>query len=236
MPLEVIGAGFGRTGTLSTKAALETLGFAPCYHFVEILQPRPGHNEGHRKAWVDFMKGRSAMDWQWLFGHYTATLDFPTCFFYRELMEAFPDAKVLLTVRDPERWFESFAAMHRALRRIRFAGLYSANVRAIHSIGKRVNRRLGSERIDREAWIAGFERHNREVIETVPAERLLVYEVGQGWEPLCEFLGRPEPAEPYPHLNEGEELQSRVVSAYVMGRKGVFSTDSPADPPERDSR
>ena len=230
MPLEVIGAGFGRTGTLSTKAALETLGYAPCYHFVEILQPRSGYNEGHRKAWVRFMKGRAAMDWRWLFERYDATLDFPTCFFYRELMEAFPEAKVLLTVRDPERWFESFAAMHRALRRIRFAGLYSPNVRAIHSIGKRVNRRLGSERPDREAWIAAFERHNREVVETVPADRLLVYEVGQGWEPLCTFLGRPIPAEPYPHLNEGDALQSRVVSAYVLGQKGVFSTDRPVDP------
>ena len=94
MPLEVIGAGFGRTGTLSTKAALEALGLAPCYHFVEILQPRPGHNEGHRRAWVEFMKGRADMDWRWLFDRYDATLDFPTCFFYRELMEAFPEAKV----------------------------------------------------------------------------------------------------------------------------------------------
>ena len=99
MPLKVIGAGFGRTGTLSMKAAFERLGFDPCYHFVEVIEPRPGYNDGHRKAWVDFMKGRRAIDWHRLFERYEAVLDLPMCLYYRELMEAFPEARVVLTVR-----------------------------------------------------------------------------------------------------------------------------------------
>jgi len=229
MPLKVIGAGFGRTGTLSMKAALEQLGFAPCYHFIEVIEPRAGYNEGHRKAWVDFMKGAAPMDWEWLFERYDAVLDLPMCLFYRELMELYPDAKVLLTVRDADRWFASYSGLFRSLGRMRLGALISPKLRTSLAIGKRVNARLGSTRIDREAWIDAFERHNREVIETVPEQRLLVYEVGQGWEPLCDFLELPVPSGDFPHLNEGEKLASRMIQSHILQKKDVFSTDHLSD-------
>src|SRR5688572_24802300 len=99
--MKVIGAGFGRTGTMSLKAALEELGFGPCYHMVEVLR-RPEHNT----FWLAAQRGE-AVDWQALLGEYNAAVDWPASAFYVELMEAYPQAKVILTIRDAERWYNS---------------------------------------------------------------------------------------------------------------------------------
>ena len=100
MNLKVIGAGFGRTGTMSLKVALEELGFDPCYHMSELFE-----NSSHADLWNAAADGER-VDWEALLGGYAATVDWPGCSFYEELMEAYPDAKVLLSVRDPERWYE----------------------------------------------------------------------------------------------------------------------------------
>jgi len=208
------------------KAAFERLGFDPCYHFIEVMELRAGHNEGHRKAWVDFQKGRREMDWHWLFQRYDAVLDLPMCLYYEEMMEAFPEARVVLTLRDPDRWFDSFSSMSRSLRRMRLATLFSPKLRATITIANTVNDRLfGGPPLDRDVCIRAFEEHNRRVIEAVPSERLLVYEVGQGWEPLCTFLDLPVPDVDFPHLNEGEGLTSRMVQAHILQKKDAFSTD-----------
>lgn len=223
MSLDVIGAGFGRTGTLSMQAALEQLGFAPCYHFTEVIERRPGRNDGHRRAWVDFAKGRRPMDWRWLFQGYRATVDFPMCLYYAELLEAFPEARVVLTVRDPERWFESFDTLAQGLARLRFGRLFAPKLRATMTIFDRLLRRgVFGGRIDRVSCVAAFERHRDAVIRRVPAERLLVYEVREGWGPLCRFLGVPEPSAPFPHLNEGEDLDERMSRALLLGENDVF--------------
>jgi hypothetical protein len=222
--LRVIGAGFGRTGTLSMQAALEQLGFAPCYHYVEVIERRPGRNDGHLRAWVDFARGRRAMDWRWLFASYQAVVDFPMSAFYAELLEAFPDARVVLTVRDPERWFESFDALVRNLRRLRPGRLFAPKLRATATIFEHlVKRRVFGGRLDRAACIEAFERHRREVVRRVPADRLLVYDVGEGWGPLCAFLGVPEPAAAFPHRNEGEELGARMTRSLLLGEDDVFA-------------
>jgi hypothetical protein len=224
MPLDVIGAGFGRTGTLSMQAALEQLGFASCYHFTEVIERRPGRNDGHRRAWVAFAKGRRAMDWRWLFTHYRATVDFPMCLYYSELLEAFPDAKVVLTVRDPDHWFESFDTLVQGLHRLRFGRLFAPKLRATATIFDRLLRQgLFGGRLDRAWCIAAFERHRDEVVRRVPPERLLVYEVKQGWAPLCAFLGVPIPPTPFPHLNEGEDLGARMTRSLLLGEKDVFA-------------
>ena len=101
MTLDVIGAGFGRTGTMSLKVALEELGFGPCYHMSEVF----AHPE-HVELWRAAAQGKE-VDWEQIFGGYRATVDWPACSFYGELMEKYPDAKVILTVRDPQRWYES---------------------------------------------------------------------------------------------------------------------------------
>lgn len=224
MALRVIGAGFGRTGTLSMQAALEQLGFSPCYHFVEVIERRPGRNDGHLRAWVDFAKGRRAMDWRWLFASYQAVVDFPMCGFYAELLAVFPEARVVLTLRDPERWFESFDALVQSLHRLRFGRLFAPRLRATATIFEElVKRRVFGGRLDRASCIEAFERHRREVVRRVPADRLLVYEVKEGWGPLCAFLGVPEPGTPFPHLNEGEDLGARMTRSLLLGEDDVFA-------------
>lgn len=227
MALEVIGAGFGRTGTLSMKAAFEVLGHKPCYHFVEVIEPRPGFNDGHRDAWVAFMRGERSMDWEWLYRAYTATLDLPMCLYYGELMDAFPKAKVVLTVRDPDSWFDSYFKMARMMRAMRLGTLFSPKLRATDRIANVVNDRVfGGPPKDRKIAVAAFERHNQEVMSTVPADRLLVFNVKEGWEPLCEFLGLAVPEVPFPRLNDGETLSWRMIQTHIFQRKNVFSTDA----------
>ncbi len=208
MSLELIGAGFGRTGTLSLKGALESLGLAPCHHMMEVF----AHPET-ADDWYDAALGRE-VDWHELLGGYRACVDWPSCSFWRELSVAFPDAKVLLSVRDPERWYESV-----------YETIYQVISNARRSDDPAVQHRLRmADRIvfhdtfddrfeDRGYAIGVFERHSEEVKKTIPAERLLVYEVGSGWEPICDVLGRDVPQEEFPHLNPRNAFQGMVQAA-----------------------
>jgi hypothetical protein len=248
MALEVIGAGFGRTGTTSLKAALEELGFDPCY---DGLFGKPEHVE----FW-DAARGKS-VDWNELFGGYRATTDWPACSFYEELMQRYPDAKVILTLRDPTRWYESTyntlylrrrIASSPVFRCLRLLGLrqFNANtfllfvLRAGELVGlfrpgmARVawlNDRLiwedtfGGNFEDRQHAIEVFERHNEEVKRGVPVERLLVYEIKEGWGTLCDFLGVEEPDKPFPHLNDTSTfrkvIRRRITLALAAPIAGV---------------
>ena len=223
MNLEVIGAGFGRTGTMSMKAALEELGFGPCYHMRELFE-----HPDHIGQWRAAMR-EEPVDWEFVLGDYRATVDWPGCAFYEELLERNPDAKVILTVRDPHRWYES---TRDTIYRIsgtsysaafRLAGLVMPRARQVNRA-----RRFISELVwegafdgrfgDRGHAIETFERHNEGVKRRVPPERLLVYEVKQGWGPLCDFLGVEAPDEPFPHLNDGEAFRR------WSGRVRLFAT------------
>ena len=209
--LQIIGAGFGRTGTLSLKAALETLGFGPCYHMVEVF----AHPE-HVPMWRSAAAGQS-VDWHRLFKGYRATVDWPSCAFYAQLMDAFPDAKVILSVRDPERWYESARAT--IYRMSNPGGLAGAAMRTVLMLGRLFVPRMRAAPgmineviwqgtfdgrfADREHAIAVYQQHNEEVKRRVPSDKLLVYQLGQGWEPLCAFLGVDVPVDtPFPHLND----------------------------------
>jgi len=155
-----------------------------------------------REHWHGWAVGGQPLDLEAMFADYVACVDAPSCFLWRELMALYPDAKVVLTVRDPERWFSSFAALHRATRWARPLGLVSKRIQQFLEIGDAIiERELGA--VEHDANIETFERHNRVVQASVPAENLLVFEVAQGWGPLCEFLELPIPDEPFPHLNEG---------------------------------
>ena len=199
MSLEVIGAGFGRTGTMSLKVALEELGFGPCYHMSELFE----HPE-HVEWWEAAVRG-DPVHWEGLFYGYQATVDWPGAAFYRELMERYPQAGVILTVRDPERWYES-------ARNTIFSLQGVASSRA-----PKMARDLASQKgfdgdvEDHRHMIEAFEGWNEEVKELVPAQRLLVYEVKEGWDPLCEFLGVEVPkGKPFPHLNDSESFRKMV--------------------------
>ncbi|MQA84958.1 MAG: sulfotransferase family protein [Streptosporangiales bacterium] len=194
--MKVIGAGFGRTGTMSMKVALERLGFGPCYHMIEVID-----NPEHAPKWLAAARGELA-DWDDLLGGYGATVDWPGCSFWVELMEAYPEAKVVLNVRDPERWYQSVdnTFLHN-LRQARAAGLPPPEEMR-HLFELIIDGTFHGRIEDREYAIGVFRRHNERVRQAVPPERLLVYEVGQGWDPLCEFLGAARPDEPFPHLND----------------------------------
>jgi hypothetical protein len=214
--MKVIGAGFGRTGTMSLKVALERLGFGPCYHMTEIF----AHPE-HTGFWLSVWR-REPADWDGVLGNYQATVDWPGCTFYEELMERHPGAKVLLSVRDPDRWYESTRSTiyelsmlleSSPIARLIF-GLISLLVFGGFAGGRSsiVNDMIWQGtfdgRFEDKAYaIEVFERHNEEVKRRVPSERLLVYEVTEGWVPLCEFLGVPEPEETFPHLNDATLLR-----------------------------
>ncbi len=209
MPIKVIGAGFGRTGTLSLKAALEELGYARCYHMTDVLA-----RMDDARVWDAAARGEP-VDWDALFAGYQATVDWPGCSFYRELLGRYPEAKVILTVRDPERWYES---AHQTIYFVRHA--FPAWM-AVAVPRMRAFRRM----LDRVIWdgtfrgrfedgafaIDVFNRHNEQVRRDVPPDRLLEYEVREGWGPLCAFLGFPVPEDkPFPHLNDAAEFRGRI--------------------------
>lgn len=199
MPLDVIGAGLGRTGTTSLKLALERLGFSRCHHMTEIFT----HPET-APLWEAAAEGRP-VDWEVLLAGYRATTDWPACHFYRDLARIYPRAKVILTVRDAESWFRSTQATI-----FRAEHLSKVERRAHGGVIKKVIMPTFQGRLDdREHAIAVYERHNAEVRRTVDPERLLVYDVAQGWEPLCRFLAVPVPSESFPYANTTEEFRSR---------------------------
>jgi hypothetical protein len=205
MSLKLIGAGFGRTGTLSLKFALEQIGFGPCYHMTEVLvaPESPAH-------WVRAADGHP--DWETIFKGFASTVDFPACTFWRELSQFYPQAKVLLSVRDPEKWFESTQETifsERAVNMLK--GIppmkeFMDKVTWIH-FGDRIH--------DKDFMIETFKRHNAEVERTIPKDRLLVYEASQGWEPLCRFLNVAVPDTPFPRVNSREEMATLMASHSV---------------------
>lgn len=207
--MKVIGAGFPRTGTMSTKAALEQLGLGPCYHFVTQFE-RP-QDIAVWQAAADGMP----VDWASLFADFQAAVDWPTSAYYRQLMAVYPDARILLNVRDPEAWYESVLnTVYPAIR----SGL-SAPADSIPGRAGRAMNTAGWEGIfhgrfeDKEYAISVFERWNQEVKDTVPPDRLLVWEVKQGWERLCNFLGVPVPEAPFPRLNDAESFRQQFLTA-----------------------
>lgn len=226
MALKVIGAGFGRTGTESLKAALEQLGFGPCDHMFELIKTT------WRVEHLEKLERGEPADLEALFDGFQSAVDFPYAKYYRELMVAYPDAKVVLTVRDPEAWYESarktiLRKMPTALMPVaRVLGLFSRNARGFPRWYRYVDGAIfrgvfeGRTR-DRAFMIDRFERWSDEVQKTVPPERLLVFQVSEGWEPLCEFLGVPVPDGPFPRSNDGASFEKRTslrgVSKMLVG-------------------
>lgn len=228
----MIGAGFGRTGTKSLQAALEELGFGPCYHMTELFE----HPE-HVRFWEAARRGEP-VGWDDFLGEYEAAVDWPAGAFYEELMEKYPDAKVLLSVRDPERWYESTRSTIYRMRGlasspfapaiVSAAGVFSPTAKhAAHVVRamRRASRVIdgviwegtfGGRFEDRQHAIGVFERHVEEVKRRVPAEKLLVYEVKDGWGPLCAFLGVEVPKrKPFPRSNDMADFRR------TFGRRSV---------------
>lgn len=221
MTIRLIGAGFGRTGTTSIKAALEELGVGKCYHMIEVLT-----HPAHVQFWNAAIAGQPR-DWQRFLADYGAIIDWPGCTFYQELMAAYPDAKVLLTVRDPETWYEStYNTIYRLPRTpaTRVLRLVVPHIRRYFAMNDQLiwQGTFGGKFEDRQQAIAIFQAHNAAVKQAVPAERLLVYDVREGWEPLCNFLGVPVPQDkPFPRLNDTATMQ-RMMRMSIAAMIGIL--------------
>jgi len=226
MALKIIGAGFGRTGTLSTCTALNQLGF-PCYHMFEVLEnPR---NKSHLDFWrhVANTAPGTPHDWEQVFANYTASVDNPASCVWRELMVAYPDAKVLLTLhpKGAEAWYEStidtiyFTETMWQFKVLEFATPFGRKMGDMcHKlIWQRMHQGTMS---DRQKAIAYYHQHILDVKAAVPADRLLVFSADQGWQPLCDFLGVPIPASEFPNVNDRaaikKTLNGMVRGAYVI--------------------
>ncbi len=233
MALKIIGAGYGRTGTLSVYTALNQLGF-PCYHMFEVLENKD--NKTHLDFWRKVANGPAAAqyDWEQVFAKYTAAVDNPASCVWRELLTAYPDAKVLLTVhpRGAEVWYEStmetiyFTEIMWQFKVLKFATPFGRKMGDMcHKlIWQRMHKGTMS---DRGKAIAHYHQHIADVKAAVPPERLLVYSVDQGWKPLCAFLGVPEPASAFPNVNDRAAIKQTISGitrgAYVILGVGVLA-------------
>jgi hypothetical protein len=200
MDIAVVGAGVGRTGTHSLKVALERLLDAPCHHMLEILG-----DPTQVPAWTDAIEGRP-VDWSAMLARYRAIVDWPGGSFWRELSTAYPDALVLLSVRDPESWYRS--ASNTIF--LSFDRMPPELKPWMDSVRKLLHDRFSDRFDDPTAMMDAFERHNDAVRSGIPAERLLEWSPGDGWDPICERLGLSVPAEPFPVTNTTDEFREMV--------------------------
>jgi hypothetical protein len=215
MALKVVGAGFGRTGTLSLKNALEKIGFGPCYHMMEVF-PRPDHVA----MWHKLAFG-GVFDWDLLFRDFRATVDWPSTRWWREIAAHFPDAKVLLSVRDPESWYKSMSETIYQPMKWPIPAEVPENMRLQNEMVRKaiIADTFDNRFEDKAHAIDVFKRHNQEVRDTIDAKRLLVFDVREGWEPLCRFLEVPVPSEPFPRLNDTASTQALIQRMREVMRK-----------------
>jgi hypothetical protein len=202
--LDVVGAGLGRTGTLSLKLALEQLGFSKCYHMLEVFQ-----QPDHVKLWSNAALGKSP-EWTKLFDGYRAAVDWPACHFWRQLADFYPASKVILTAREPEDWYKSFSQtiMKALLLPPPPDPPLADHMKMVSEI---ITNQFFEGRIDNKDHILRVYRlHLDDVKRTIPTGRLLVYDVSQGWSPLCKFLGAPVPATDFPRTNTTDEFVARM--------------------------
>lgn len=193
---------------MSTKVALQQLGFGPCLHMIDLMAA----NQDLVQTFHDAYVGKD-VDWSQALSEWEATVDWPGCTFYKQLMDVFPEAPVILNVRDPESWYKSMndtiydGAM-------KLEDMPEMRDRPATKMIKAVvwDGDMKGDFPNKQGSIEIFLRHNEEVKNYVPADRLLIFDVKQGWEPLCSFLGVPVPAEPFPHANDTESFRQMIAS------------------------
>jgi hypothetical protein len=237
-PVKIIGAGLPRTATLTQKVALEMLGFGPCYHMVNVLADLTLAD-----GWANALAGQA--DWDKVFCGFNSAVDYPTAFFYKELLAAYPDAKVVLSVREGRAWARSMRdtiwgvqyddgsiAHHLAFAR----GCIDPSMRALTDLMMTMLNMADlfgptPAEFDEDALVAAMERHNAEVRAHVPARQLLEWSPADGWGPLCEFLERPVPAAPLPCVNDSAAFNAGLVAS-AMEKLNDWWSQQP-DPADR---
>jgi hypothetical protein len=204
--MNIIGAGLPRTGTSTLQDTLNLLGFGPCFHAREIVG-----NDAEIDRWIAGFRG-PPVDLRAALHGYRATTDSPACFYWRELADEYPDAKVILGVRDPHSWYRSMT------KTVLRPGMFDETgdpecdpaLRGLRRLADAMNDKVFGHRHDEDSLLDAYHRHNDEVRKGIPAERLLEYDVAQGWGPLCEFLGVAVPDTPFPWLNDSRQFVANV--------------------------
>jgi Sulfotransferase domain len=232
--VKVIGAGLPRTATLTQKIALEMLGFGPCYHMVNVLADLTLTD-----AWSNALAGQA--EWDKIFDGFNSAVDYPAAFFHRELLAAYPDAKVVLSVRDGQAWARS---MHDTIWGLQYdegsIARHLMSARRCIDPAMRAYTDLMTTMLnmadlfgqtpskwDEDVLVAGMERHNAEVRAHVPARQLLEWSPADGWGPLCEFLERPVPAAPLPRVNDTAAFNDRLIAG-AMEKLNEWWSKQPA--------
>jgi len=211
--LKVIDLGFPRTGTMSLKYALEELAFTKCYHFAEIYD-----NPEHSPIWLSASRGEQ-VNWEKLFKGYQSTVYWSPCYDYLELLKYYPDAKVILTVRDPEKWHQSVHDTIYKWNRLTFLrkfflltmGVFKPELKRLYAVWNLLEqttwkRTFKGQFQNKKRAIEIFTNYIEEIKSNVPSDRLLVFSVKEGWEPLCHFLNVPVPDTPFPHENDSDSF------------------------------
>ena len=208
MTLKAISAGYGRTGTMSLKLALEQLSFGPCHHMIEVI----GNGEKQVPLWNDALAGKP--NFNAIYQGYSSAVDWPSAAFWKELADAYPDAKIILSSRSAESWYGSISETI-------LASVWAPEnwppqaVEWFKMVSKVLERSFGGAKT-KDELIANFLAHEAEVKAAIPADRLLVHSAKDGWEPLCAFLGVPVPEGDYPRTNSKEEFFQHMTKADDM--------------------
>jgi hypothetical protein len=228
MALKVIGAGFGRTGTLSLYTALKQLGF-PCYHMMEVIGNRT--NASHLDFWhkVANEPVGARRDWETVFANYTAAVDNPASCVWQELADAYPDARIILTLhpRGADAWYEStIDTIYFTENRWQFKVL-ELTVPFARKFGDMQHKLIWQRAHrgtmnDRGRAIAFYKQHIEDVKAAIPADRLLIFSVDQGWEPLCKFLGLAVPAGKFPDVNDRAQIR-KMLAVVNWGAYGILA-------------
>lgn len=206
MSLKIIGSGFGRTGTKTVCDVLDTLGFGPVHHMTEVF----GHPE-QVPHWKALVSGEP-VDFEKLFEGYVSQVDWPGAWCWEQSMAAFPEAKVLHTERPEEEWWNSFDATIRKRMTTTGIGNAAPHLTDLNGVLKKGFRKfVASDPTDKASVLEAYRRNNEKVRDVVPADRLLVFNVADGWEPLCRFLEVPVPEVPFPHRNQRDEFWKPIT-------------------------
>lgn len=232
--MKVIGAGLPRTATSTQMIAFEMLGFGPCYHMRNVLADL----ETGVEPWVQVRQGNR--DWESVFGDAQSTCDWPSAAYAKELSEYYPDSKVVLTVRDPAGWVRSMRETvwgiyfggsvmnHLCEARYQVDPLWKGFIDMAKPILWEEGAALHGDHFSDEGFIDLFNRHTERVKSEIPADRLLVWDPKQGWEPLCAFLEVDVPDEPLPHVNDTSSFREGIVGGAVAAINEWWDARPPA--------
>ena len=221
MALKVLGAGFGRTGTLSLKYALEELGFGPCHHMMEVMRDRK------QTEWFYRISQGDRVEWGEVFDDYSSAVDWPSAAYYAELMEVFPNAKVILSVRDPDSWYKSvndtiFNVVPNIPQWVQ--ALFPRSKKIAILIEAIVWQGVFKGQFkDKDYAIDVYEKNTEAVMASVPSDRLLIHSAKEGWEPICKFLEVPLPETQYPWVNDRKSQKRRIIILRALKWLPLFS-------------